>query len=95
LTARITTNNEVMLCVADQGCGIAKEDLERIFLPFEQAASPMKKRSGEGTGLGLALVSRLASLHGGRVEVESEVGVGSRFALYLPYRRVNGNSESR
>ncbi len=85
-------NGEISLCVADQGCGIAKEDLERIFQPFEQAASPMKKRTAEGTGLGLALVSSLVSLHGGRVEVESQVGVGSRFTLYLP---ANGHPETR
>src|SRR3989338_659645 len=75
---------EIRLCVADQGCGIAQEDLARIFLPFEQAASSMKKPTAEGTGLGLALVSSLVALHGGRVEAESEVGVGSRFILYLP-----------
>ncbi|MES2818406.1 MAG: response regulator [Pseudomonadota bacterium] len=76
--------DEIRLCVADQGCGIAQEDLERIFRPFEQAASPIKKRTAEGTGLGLALVSSLVALHGGRVEVESEIGVGSCFILYLP-----------
>ncbi|MGH8601365.1 MAG: ATP-binding response regulator [Gammaproteobacteria bacterium] len=95
LSALLTANGEAMLSVADQGCGISREDLERIFLPFEQATSPMKKRTVEGTGLGLALVSRLAALHGGRVEVESEVGVGSRFTLYLPCYRVNGRAEAR
>jgi len=95
LSVSIAANDEVMLCVADQGCGIAKEDLKRIFLPFEQAASPMKKRTAEGTGLGLALVSRLVDLHGGRVEVESEVGVGSRFTLYLPCRYINGHAEAK
>lgn len=92
LSVTIAANDEVMLCVADQGCGIAKEDIARIFLPFEQAASAMKKRTAEGTGLGLALVSRLVDLHGGRVEVESEVGVGSRFMVYLPS---NGHTETK
>ncbi|MFZ3185247.1 MAG: response regulator [Pseudomonas sp.] len=92
LSVARAANGEISLCVADQGCGIAKEDLERIFQPFEQAASPMKKRTAEGTGLGLALVSSLVSLHGGRVEVESQVGVGSRFTLYLP---ANGHPETR
>lgn len=95
LSAGLGANGEVRLSVADEGCGIAAEDLSRIFQPFEQATSPMKKRNVEGTGLGLALVSRLAALHGGRVEVESEVGVGSRFTLYLPSRRVNGHVEAR
>lgn len=95
LSAALAANDEAMLSVADEGCGISAEDLTRIFLPFEQATSPMKKRNVEGTGLGLALVSRLAALHGGRVEVESEVGVGSRFILYLPCRRLNGHAEAR
>ena len=95
LSAGLAASDEVMLSVADEGCGISAEDLTRIFQPFEQAISPMKKRNVEGTGLGLALVSRLAALHGGRVEVESEVGVGSRFTLYLPCRRVNGHVEAR
>lgn len=84
LSAKLVANAEVMLSVEDQGCGIPAEDLAQIFLPFEQASSPMKKNNVEGTGLGLALVSRLAALHGGRVAVESEVGVGSCFSLYLP-----------
>lgn len=94
LSAGLAANDEAMLSVADEGCGISAEDLTRIFLPFEQATSPMKKRNVEGTGLGLALVSRLAALHGGRVEVESEVGVGSRFTLYLPCRRSSGHTEA-
>lgn len=96
LSAGLAANDEAMLSVADEGCGISAEDLTRIFLPFEQATSPMKKRNVEGTGLGLALVSRLVALHGGRVEVEveSEVGVGSRFTLYLPCRRIGGHTEA-
>ncbi|NQD91474.1 response regulator [Pseudomonas sp. CrR25] len=86
LSADFIGNETVRLRVTDEGCGISAEDLTRIFLPFEQASSPMKKRNVEGTGLGLALVNRLAALHGGRVEVESEVGVGSCFTLYLPNR---------
>jgi two-component system sensor histidine kinase/response regulator len=95
LSAELVANAEVMLSVADQGCGISAEDLARIFLPFEQASSPMKKSNVEGTGLGLALVSRLVALHGGRVEVESEVGVGSRFILYLPCVSVVDQGEVR
>jgi signal transduction histidine kinase len=94
LSASLAGDEQVMLSVADEGCGISAEDLQRIFQPFEQAVSPMRKTHVEGTGLGLALVSRLASLHGGRVEVESEVGVGSRFTLYLPRERGAGRSEA-
>lgn len=74
----------VVLSVSDEGCGIAEEDVERIFLPFEQAASPMG-HAVEGTGLGLALIDRLASLHGGGVEVKSSPGVGSCFTVRIPF----------
>ena len=94
LSAGLADNDEVMLSVADEGCGICAEDLARIFQPFEQAASPMRKTHVEGTGLGLALVSRLAALHGGRVAVESEVAVGSRFTLYLPRNRDKSQVEA-
>ena len=95
LSAGLAGDDEVTLSVVDEGCGISPEDLARIFQPFEQASSPMRKTHVEGTGLGLALVSRLADLHGGRVEVQSEVAVGSRFTLYLPRNRDNGHTEAQ
>jgi signal transduction histidine kinase len=95
LSAGLAGDDEVTLSVVDEGCGISPEDLARIFQPFEQASSPMRKTHVEGTGLGLALVSRLADLHGGRVEVQSEVAVGSRFTLYLPRNRGNGHAEAQ
>lgn len=94
LSADLAGTDEIMLAVADEGCGISSEDLARIFQPFEQASSPMRKTHVEGTGLGLALVSRLAALHGGRVTVESEVAVGSCFTLFLPRSHGNGHTEA-
>jgi len=72
----------VLLCVVDSGIGIAPEDQERIFEEFEQVDTGEHRR--QGTGLGLALSRRLVELHGGRVSVESEPGVGSRFTVELP-----------
>ncbi len=69
--------------VSDTGVGIAKEDLPRLFQPFQQIKNPLSEDQ-KGTGLGLALVRRFAELHGGRVEVESQVGKGSVFTLILP-----------
>ncbi|NTU78101.1 MAG: PAS domain S-box protein [Chloroflexales bacterium] len=69
--------------VEDTGIGIAPEDLARLFQPFVQLDSRLSRRH-EGSGLGLALVRRLAELHGGSVTVESTVGVGSRFTISLP-----------
>src|SRR5579863_7050360 len=73
------------LSVADTGVGIASEDLDKLFVEFQQLdASPAKKF--QGTGLGLALTKRIVEAHGGRVEVQSVFGVGSTFSAILPRR---------
>jgi signal transduction histidine kinase/CheY-like chemotaxis protein len=69
--------------VTDTGPGMSAEDLQRLFQPFVQLDSGLTKRF-EGTGLGLAMVRRLAELHGGAVAVKSQVGAGSTFAVWLP-----------
>jgi DNA-binding response OmpR family regulator len=73
--------------VWDTGIGINAEDQERLFKPFEQADGALGRKY-EGTGLGLALVKNLAELHGGQASLESVPGEGSRFAVRLPYRKV-------
>ena len=73
----------VHLTVWDTGIGISAEDMERLFQPFVQVDSSLSRKYN-GTGLGLALVQRLARMHGGDVSVHSEVGVGSRFTVSLP-----------
>jgi CheY-like chemotaxis protein len=75
----------VRFAVYDTGIGIAPADLGQLFQPFSQLDSALN-RAYEGTGLGLALVRRLAELHGGTVTVESTPGQGSRFMITLPYR---------
>ncbi len=70
-------NGAVAVSVADTGPGIPAEERERIFRPFWS-------RDGGGTGLGLAIASELAQALGGRIEVETKPGSGSRFALLLP-----------
>lgn len=80
------TQREMMhLIVWDTGIGIAKEDMARLFQPFVQLDSKLS-RQYEGTGLGLALVDRLAKMHGGSVALESEVGKGSRFMVSIPWK---------
>ncbi len=71
--------------VADEGIGISAEGLEQLFRPFSQIDSSLARKF-EGTGLGLAMVKLLAELHGGAVAVESTVGAGSRFTVWLPIR---------
>ena len=73
----------VRISVADQGAGIPREDLPRIFERFYRAD---KSRSSEqsGTGLGLSIVKHIAQLHGGSVEAQSEFGKGTTIAVSLP-----------
>ncbi len=77
-------DGEIELTVSDDGIGITKEDLPRIFERFyraDKARSPDKVR---GTGLGLAIVKHVAQLHGGRVEAESELDKGTTIRVVLP-----------
>jgi signal transduction histidine kinase len=72
--------------IADQGYGIAAEDLPRLFERFERLEAA-KRRGEKGAGLGLAFVKTAVEKHGGRIVVESEVGRGSRFKVFLPVLR--------
>jgi signal transduction histidine kinase len=75
--------NELIIEVQDEGQGIPQEDLETVFEPF--VTSSVKTTGGEtSTGLGLAIVKRVVERHGGRIWVESTVGVGSSFFVALP-----------
>ncbi|NNJ11766.1 response regulator [Chloroflexales bacterium ZM16-3] len=74
----------VTFTIWDTGVGIAAEDLPKLFQPFVQIDSRLN-RQYTGTGLGLALVARLAQAHGGSVAVESTPGQGSRFSVTLPW----------
>ncbi len=71
------------VAVTDQGIGIEAKDLPRLFSPFVQLSAGATKTHG-GTGIGLALVKLLAQAQGGRIEVQSQPGVGSTFTLILP-----------
>ena len=71
--------------VADTGIGIAPADQEAVFEEFRHVGTADKK--AEGTGLGLALSRKFIELHGGRIWVKSQLGVGSTLAFSLPLRR--------
>jgi signal transduction histidine kinase len=78
-------DGSVEVSVTDTGVGIAPEDQEAIFEEFRQVGTAAKKV--EGTGLGLALSRKFIELHGGRIWVESQVGVGSTFTFTIPVPR--------
>ena len=77
------TSDEAGLSVRDSGLGIARTALPRVFDRFFRADMG-RSRTGGGSGLGLAICKELAEAHVGRIEAESELGVGSRFAVMLP-----------
>ncbi len=85
-----TASNEITFNVWDTGVGIAENDIQYLFKPFVQLDGGLS-REYQGTGLGLALVAQMIRLHGGRVHVESELGVGSRFIITLPW---TGNQQN-
>jgi PAS domain S-box-containing protein len=70
--------------ITDTGIGIRPEDMPQLFEPFVQVDGSLA-RSHEGSGLGLALVKKMVEMQGGHVEVQSELGVGSRFSFSLPW----------
>ena len=74
-----TERQGIEIAVADTGCGIAPQDLDRLFDPFFTT-----KEVGQGTGLGLSVSLGIVENHGGAIRVQSEVGRGSTFTIWLP-----------
>ena len=79
--------------VRDTGVGMTPAELDRLFQPFQQGAAP-RGRSESGTGLGLAISQLLCELMGGRIEVESRPGEGSRFCFEIPAPSVASESDA-
>ncbi|WZO98887.1 response regulator [Isosphaeraceae bacterium EP7] len=95
LSLRAKLNGEAIIeiSVSDSGVGIAPEKISRIFEPFEQVDGSLTRRH-EGAGLGLAIASNLVHLMGGRIEVESEPGRGSRFRAVVALALVDPSQTS-
>ncbi len=76
----------VLLSVTDSGIGIAEDDIPSVLQPFSQVENAFSRRH-EGTGLGLPLAKSFIEAHGGRLEIESAVGRGTRVTLHIPPQR--------
>jgi two-component system CheB/CheR fusion protein len=86
MAREITGAQEIEISIEDTGIGIKPEDIPKLFKEFSQLDSVYDKEY-EGTGLGLALTKKLVELHGGRIQVSSEFGKGSRLAFVIPVRQ--------
>lgn len=84
-------NEQCVIIVADEGIGIPEVDLPRLFSDFERGSNVGDL---SGTGLGLAIVKQALEEHGGTIEVESEVGVGTKFTVYLPLTAVSPTKDA-
>jgi CheY-like chemotaxis protein len=78
-----TEGRQLLVTVADSGPGIPEEYLEKVFESFYQVDGSLSRRHS-GAGLGLAISKHFVEMHGGRIWVESQIGVGSRFCFSLP-----------
>jgi PAS domain S-box-containing protein len=85
-------SGSIRFVVWDTGVGIPAEEHTKLFLPFSQVDGSLTRRYS-GTGLGLALVKRIAELHGGHVSVDSAPGKGSRFSITLPRTADRGSQQ--
>jgi len=83
IALRLTERNGISLSVTDSGVGIAPNDIERAMRPFEQVENALS-RNMRGTGLGLAISEAIVKLHGGRLEIDSKLGVGTTVTVQLP-----------
>ena len=77
-------DGEVVVCVADNGIGIAPEFHEYVFQACRRIPFKTDKGEAKGSGLGLAIVKKIVEEHGGRVWVKSALGEGSRFYFTIP-----------
>jgi signal transduction histidine kinase len=87
ISAHWQIDRGLSITVADTGIGIPEGDLERVLKPFEQVDSSLS-RQHQGTGLGLPLVKAIMELHSGRLELKSELGVGTQVTVIFPPERV-------
>lgn len=97
ISYEVDSEGNLRISITDTGIGLSEEEIEKALSPFGQVESSFA-RSGSGAGLGLTLVGALIKLHGGRLELFSQKGIGTTATVVVPARRVakekTGNAES-
>lgn len=83
--------SELCVFMEDTGIGIKQDDIPKLFTKFHQLQAGKERKTG-GTGLGLVISKQIIDGHGGRIEVESEVGKGSRFSFFIPLNSALGSA---
>lgn len=84
--AKLCNDGQLSIFVADNGIGIAAEDIPLVTQPFVQVGRPL--RQSDGTGLGLPLTKQIAEMHGGEMHIYSEIGIGTTVSVVFPKSRV-------
>ena len=87
LHCELSEGDNIVFDISDNGIGMSEDTIDRLFTPFTQAEAGTTREFG-GTGLGLSIVRNLTGLLGGTIAVESEVGVGSKFSVKIPCKKL-------
>ena len=87
MTASVAPSGKLLVRVTDTGVGISQKDLTDVFRQFVRARTDYVAKQ-EGTGLGLAICKTLVELHGGGIDIDSELGKGTKMSIVLPGERV-------
>ena len=88
-------NNSVIICVRDEGPGIAEEQHDRLFNRFFRADDARARKEGEGAGLGLAICKRIVDAHDGKIWLKSQLGEGASFYVQLPLSGADPSHQHR
>lgn len=82
VTVAVKTDDDIAIIVSDNGSGLTEDEVKKLFSRYYRGANTEEKP--EGSGLGLAIAKQIVELHGGRIEVQSEIHKGTEIILYLP-----------
>lgn len=85
---KLEGKNFISIAIADQGCGISKEDLPHVKEKFYKANVSVR-----GSGIGLAVTNEIVNLHGGKLEIDSQEGKGTLVTIYLPVENIPSDNE--